>query len=76
MSWRYDAHHHSFSTNLDGWRLLIQQTRRRGMWRAAVVGPPGCIARITSAIFTSRTAAQAWCLAALRQEQYEGATGS
>ena len=76
MTWRYDTHHRCFTTSLDGWRLLIQQTRRSGIWRAAVVSPPGGLARIAPAFFTSRTAAQVWCLAAFRQEQREGATGS
>jgi hypothetical protein len=76
MSWRYDTHHHCFTTSLGGWRLLAQQTRRRSVWRAAVVAPPGSLARIAPAIFTSMTAAQTWCLVILRQEQREGALGS
>jgi hypothetical protein len=76
MAWHYDARHRCFMTSLDGWRLLIQQTRRKSIWRAAVVGPPAGLARIAPAVFTSRMAAQAWCLAAIRQEQREGATGS
>jgi hypothetical protein len=76
MFWRYNVYHRCLTTSLDGWRLLVQQTRRKGIWRAAVVSPPGCLARIAPAFFTSRTAAQAWCLAAMRQERGEGATGS
>jgi hypothetical protein len=76
MSWRYDTHHRCFTTSLDGWRLLIQQTRDKRSWRAAVAPPQGRFARIAPACFTSRTAAQAWCLVILRQEQREGALGS
>jgi len=76
MSWRYDAHHRCFTASLDGWRLLVQQTRSRGIWRAAVAAPPGGLARIAPALFTSRTAAKVWCLAAIRQERKEEAIGS
>ena len=76
MSWRYDARHRCFSTSLDGWRLLVHQTRRKGIWHATVVGPPGGLSRIAPAIFTSNTAAKAWCLAAIRQKQRAGAMGS
>ena len=76
MSWRYETHHRCFTTTMDGWRLLIQQTCSKGRWRAAVVPPPGGLARIASATFTSRTAARIWCLAARRQEQHEGAIGT
>ena len=76
MTWQYDAHHHCFTASLDGWRLLVQQTRSKRTWRAAVVPPLGTPARIAPTVLSSRTAAQAWCLAVSRQERGEGAMGS
>jgi hypothetical protein len=75
MSWRYDPRHRCFCAKVDGWRLVVQQTRRSGLWRAAVVIPDG-LARIAPALFASKTVAQTWCIAVLHQQQPEGATGS
>jgi len=76
MSWRYDTRHRCFAASVDGWRLVVQQTQRSGTWRAAVAPPPGGLARIAPAFFTSKIVAQAWCIAVLHQQQRERASGS
>ena len=69
MAWHYDAHCQCLTTITDNWRLLVRQGRSKRIWRAAVTPLHGGVARIAPAIFTSSTAAQAWCLATIHQER-------
>lgn len=76
MAWHYDAHRQCPTTLTDTWRLLVRQGRTKHTWRAAVTPLRGGVARIAPAVFTSSTAAQAWCLAAVSQERREATIGS
>jgi hypothetical protein len=69
MAWQGDTQQLRFSMTLDSWRAVVQQGRSRKTWRAAIAPRHGGLGRLAPAVFTSRIAAQAWCIGVIRQQQ-------
>jgi hypothetical protein len=76
MTWREEARGQRWHMRKDGWRAVVQQAHGRPQWRAAVAPLDGGIGRIAPAVFTSRIAAQAWCISAIRRRHQQEAVPS
>jgi len=76
MIWQKDAHGQRWRMQLDGWRAIVQQAQGRQRWRAAVTPAQSGIARLAPAVFTSRIAAQIWCISVIRRHHQEEAVSS
>jgi hypothetical protein len=73
MTWQCDAQQRRWRTLVDGWRAVVQQGYIAGTWRAAIAPAHGGLGQLAPVVFTSRIAAQAWCLGAIRWQHRAGA---